>query len=91
MWESDVKKILKQCHEEHNEQDLDITNTNVNLNDVLDERMVNEVKQHLLYVPYQGKKGDFVIKSRKKRMKTLLTTKIRRKLAFTGSKFITGF
>ena len=31
-----------------------------------------EKKEHLLIVPYQGKKGDYVIKSMKKRMKCLL-------------------
>ena len=31
-----------------------------------------EKKEHLLIVPCQGKKGDYVIKSMKKRMKCLL-------------------
>ena len=62
-----IKQILKQSHGEHNEQKLDMTNTNLNLNDVVEERNVNEEKQHLLLVPYQDKKGDFVIKPKKKR------------------------
>ena len=80
------KQILKQIHDEHNEQELDMTNTNLNLNDVVEERNISEENQLLLLVPYQGKKGDFVIKSMKKRMKTLLPTYIRTKIAFTGSK-----
>ena len=69
-----IKEIIKQSHNEHKEQELDMTNTKLNLNNVVEERNVNEEKQHLLLVPYQGKKGDFVIKSMKKRMKTLLPT-----------------
>ena len=44
-----------------------------------------------MLVPYQDKKGDFVIKSMKKRMKTLLPANIRTKIAFAGSKFSTRF
>ena len=86
-----IKQILQQSYDEHEEQELDITNTNLKLNDVVEKRNVNEQKQHLLLVPYQGKKGDFVIKSMKKRMKTLLPTNIRTKIAFTGSKLSTCF
>ena len=51
-----IKQILKQFHDEHSKQELDMTNMNLNLNDVVEERNVNEGKQHLLLVPYQGKK-----------------------------------
>ena len=68
-----------------------MANTNFKLNDVVEKRNVNEENQHLLLVPYQGIKGDFVIKSMKKRMKTLLPTNIRTKIAFTGSKLSTCF
>ena len=70
-----IKQILQQSYEENKEQELDMTNMKLNLN-VVEERNVNEEKQHLLLVPYQGKKGDFVIKSMKKRMKTLLLTNL---------------
>ena len=69
---------------------MDITNTNLNLNDVVEKRNVNEEKQ-LLLVPYQAKKRDFIIKSVKKRMKHLLPTNIRTKIGFTGSKLSTCF
>ena len=84
-----MKQILKQSHHEHNKQELDITKTNVNLNDVVEERNVNEENQHFLLVPYQGKNEDFVIKSMKRRVKTLLPTNIRTKIAFTGSRLST--
>ena len=86
-----IKQILQQSYGEHREQKLDMANTNLKLNDVVEKRKVNEENQHLLLVPYQGKKGDFVIKSMKKRMKTLLPSNIRTKIAFTGSKLSTCF
>ena len=82
-------KKYSQSHDEHNKQELDMTYANLNLNDV--ERNINEEEQHFLLVLYQGKKGDFVIKSMKKRMKTLLPTSIRTKIAFTGSKLSACF
>ena len=86
-----MKQILKQSHDEHNKQKLNITKTNVNLNDVVEERNVIEENQHFLLVPYQGKNEDFVIKSMKRRVKTLLPTNIRTKIAFTGSRLSTCF
>ena len=68
-----------------------MSNTNLNLNDVVEERNLNEEKQHLLLVPYQDKKEDFVIKSMKKKMETLLPTNIKTKIALTGSKLSTVF
>ena len=79
-----IKQILKQYYDD--EQELDMTNTNLNLNDVVEEK-----KQHLLLVPQQGKKGDFVIKSMKKRMKALLQTNIRSKMSFPANKLSTCF
>ena len=59
-----IKQILKQSLDEHNKQELDMASTNLNLNDAVEERNVNEEK----LVPYQSKKGDFVITYMKKRM-----------------------
>ena len=59
--------------------------------DDLTHKITHEENQHLLLVLYQGKKGDFVVKSMKKRMKTLLPTNIRTKIVFTGSKLSTCF
>ena len=64
---------------------MDRTNTNLHLNDVVEERNVNEEKQHFFLVSYQGKKRDFVIKSMKKIMKTLLPSNINTKVAFIRS------
>ena len=64
---------------------MDRTNTNLHLNDVVEERNVNEEKQHFFLGSYQGKKRDFVIKSMKKIMKTLLPSNINTKVAFIRS------
>ena len=73
----------KFSHYEHSKQELDMTNTNLNLNDAIEERNIYQEKQ--------DKKRDFVIKFIKKRMKTLLPTSIRTKIVCTGSKLSTCF
>ena len=60
-----LTKILKQSLDEHNKQELDMTNMKLNLNDVIEERNTSEENQHLLLVPCQGKKRDLAIKSMK--------------------------
>ena len=42
-------------------------------------------KRNMLVLPYQGKKGDFIIKSMKKRFRNLLPQGIVPKVVFTGS------
>ena len=63
-----IKQILKQSLDDHNKQEFDMASTNLNLNDAVEERNVNEENQ-LLLVPCQSKKGDFVITYMKKRIK----------------------
>ena len=43
---------------------------------------VTNVKRHLLALPCQGQKGDFIIKSMKKRLKTLLPDNVKTDVAF---------
>ena len=45
----------------------------------------------MLVLPYQGKKGDFIIKSVKKRFRNLLPECIVPKVVFTGSKLSSKF
>ena len=45
----------------------------------------------MLLVPYQGKKGDYVINPMKKIMKCLLPTNIVTKMAYVGNKLGTSF
>ena len=48
-------------------------------------------KKHLLLVPYQGRKGDCVIKSIKKRMKCFLPTDNVTKIVYVGTKLSSCF
>ena len=48
-------------------------------------------KKHLLLVPYQGRKGDCVIKSIKKRMKCFLPTDNVTKIVYVGTKLSSFF
>ena len=43
-------------------------------------------KQQLLVLPYQGKKGDFILKSFKKGMRKILPNNVKPQIAFTGRK-----
>ena len=81
-----IKQILKQVQDQQNQQ-----NVNVPTAAIADETNTNRKKEHLLLVPCQGKKGDYVIKSMKKRMKCLLPTGIATKIAYLGNKLITCF
>ena len=79
-------KILKQVQDRQNQQ-----NVNVSTAAIADETNTNRNKEHLLLVPYQGKKGDYVIKSMMKRMKCLLPADIVIKIAYVGNKLSTCF
>ena len=55
----------------------------------LDEQNETEYtaeKKHMLVLPYQGKKEDFIIKSMKTKFRNLLLQCIVPKVVFTGSK-----
>ena len=76
-----IKQILKQVQNEQNQQ-----NVNVPTAAVADETNTKKKKEHLLLAPYQGKKGYYVIKSMKKRMKCLLPTGNVTKSAYADNK-----
>ena len=90
-WAFVIKQILKESYDKHKEPDLDMNNEDLNLNDVVEERNVSEEEMHLMLVPYQGTKWDFVAKTITKRMNTLLSTYISTKIAITGSNLGTWF
>ena len=57
------------------------------VNNVSNESKVSAVidlKRHLLVLPYQGQNGDFIIKSMRKRLKTLLPDNVKTDVAFKG-------
>ena len=61
----------KQVQDKQNQQ-----NVNVPTASIADKTSNNRKKERLLLIPYQGKKGDYVIKSMKNRIKCLLSTVI---------------
>ena len=52
---------------------------------------VTDLKCHLLVLPYQGQKGDFTIKSMRKRLKTLLSDNFKTNAAFLGKQLSSCF
>ena len=64
-----IKQIIKQIQHKRNQQ-----NVNFSAAEIVDKMKTNGKKKHLLLVSYQGKNEKCVIKSMKKRMKSLLRT-----------------
>ena len=52
---------------------------------------VTDLKHHLLVLPCQGKKGNFIIKSMKKRLKILLPDNVKTDVAFQGKQLSSCF
>ena len=60
---------------------------NINSEDLVTEIEYEEnEKKEMLVLPYQGIKGDFIMKSMKKRLHNLLPRNIKIQVAFTGKK-----
>ena len=83
-----IKQVLKQVHEEHNKTAISIVNNIVST--INNEPPITE-KHPLLVLPYQGQKGDRILKSFQKEMNKLLPDNIKPKIAFTGKKLGTSF
>ena len=54
--------------------------------DDFEQPATNEEKSHLLLLPYQGQKGDFMLKLMRRRLKTL-PNNFNTQVAFKGKKF----
>ena len=87
--------MLLNKHEEHNNATNGTDNSNNNIDDNNISSMNNESatleKQPLLTLPYQGKKGDQILKSFKKGMRKMLPNNVKPRIAFTGRKVGTSF
>ena len=60
--------------------------------DVLEQLFTtNEEKTHLLLLPYQGQKGNFVLKSMRTRIKTLLPNDFNTQIAFKDNELNSCF
>ena len=82
-----LKKVF---HEKNNYLKLVI---NQFLNEIEEKQksgvyLVNDLKRHLLVLPYKGQESDFVIKSMKKRLKT---QNLKTDVAFQGKKLSSCF
>ena len=77
-----ITQIFQQVFENHNTADE---------NEITTENVPEDDKKELLVVPYQGLKGDFVIKSMKKRLRNLLPSNVKTQIVFTGKKLGTCF
>ena len=64
------------------------------VNNVSKESQVSPVtdpKHHLLVLPYQAQKSDFIIKSMKKRLKTQISDNVKTDVAFQGKQLSSCF
>ena len=90
-----IKHVLQQISEQHNHKTKGTDNSNNNIDDDNISSMNNESvtleKQKLLVLPYQGKKGDFILKSFKKGMRKILPNNVKPQIAFTGRKVGASF
>ena len=43
-------------------------------------------KRHLLTIPYQGEKGDYLIKSMKRNLRTILADNVKPQITYKGRK-----
>ena len=79
-----ISQFLNEVEEKHK----------TSVNNVSEEPQVSRVtdlKRHLLVLPYQVQKGDFIIKSIKKRLKTLLVDNVKTNVAFQAKQLSSWF
>ena len=90
-----IKQVLQQISEQHNNETNGTDNSNNNIDgdniSSMNNESVTPEKQPLLALPYQGKKGDHVLKSFKKGMRKILPNNVKLQIAFTGRKVGTSF
>ena len=70
-----INQVLNEVEEKHK------TSVN-NVSEESQVSLVTVLKRYLLVLPYQGQKGNFIIKSMKKRLKTLLPDNVETDVAF---------
>ena len=87
--------MLSNKHEGHNNatNGTDNSNNNIDENNIssMNNESVTLEKQPLLTLPYQGKKGDHILKSFKKGMRKMLPNNVKPRIAFIGRKVDTSF
>ena len=90
-----IKQVLQQISGELNKITNGTDNSNNNIDHDNISSMNNEsvtLEKHLLLVtPYQGRKGNHILKSFKKRMRKMFPNNGNPQIAFTGRNFDTSF
>ena len=79
-----INQVLNEVEEKHK------TSVN-NVSEESQVSLVTVLKRYLLVLPYQGQKGNFIIKSMKKRLKTLLPDNVETDVAFQGNQLSSCF
>ena len=79
-----INQVVNEVEEKHKNS----------VNNVREESKVSPVtdlKRHFLVLPYQGQKGDFVLKSMRKRLIILLADNVKKDVAFQGNQLSSFF
>ena len=83
-----INQVVQQVEAKH--QTVTHSN-NLPMDDFEQPSATNGKKSHLLLLPYQGQKSDFVLKSMRKRLKTLLPNNFNTQIALKGKKLHSCF
>ena len=87
-----IKQVLQQISEEHNATNgTDNSNNNIDDDNISSMNNATLENQLLLVLPYQGKKGDHILKLFKKGMRKMLPNNVKPQIAFTVRKVATSF
>ena len=79
-----IKQVFTQVKEAHKNRNYN-SNTKNNIEVRITLENENE-KWHWLTIPYQGKKGDYLIKSMKRNLKKILPNNVKPQITYTGRK-----
>ena len=81
---SAINQVFTQAKEEHKNRNY---NNNMKNNIAVPITLENEnEKQHLLTIPYQGEKGDYLIKSMKRNLEKILPNNVKPQITYRGKK-----
>ena len=79
-----INQVFTQVKEEHKNRTY---NNNIKNSIAVPITLENEnEKQHLLTIPYQGEKGDYLIKSMKRNLKKILPNNVKPQITYRGKK-----
>ena len=84
-----IKQVLTQVKKEHTNMNY---SNNIENNIAVPIKLENKnVKPHLLPIPYQGEKGDYLIKSMKRSLIKILPNNVKPQIIYIATKLGTLF